>query len=72
MAYNKNNKLLMIWKIQKLTQQHWIEELTTYAWIYRNHIIKVYPISYNKYLQCINTSVPSEIKQLDLEQTQQL
>lgn len=68
MGYNNRNKLLMIWKIQKLTQQHWIEGLTTYAWIYKNHIIKVYPVSYQCYLKYINTSVPSDIKQLDKDQ----
>jgi hypothetical protein len=68
MGYNHTNKLMLIWKIQKLTQAHWIEGLTTYSWIYRNHIVKVYPISYKSYLVYINTSVPSEIKQLEKEQ----
>ena len=55
MAYNNRNKLIMYQRISDIVKAHYITGVTTYKGIWREYVYPVYPISYNTFLQIINT-----------------
>lgn len=65
MAYNRYNLLLKYRQIQEETQKHYVPDITTYAGIYRMHILPKWPMSYNTYMKIVNTNVARELKEYD-------
>lgn len=64
MAYNNQNQLLKIKKIQDIVQENYIEGVTTYKGIWREYVNPTYPCCYATFLKYINTVVPRALLQI--------
>jgi hypothetical protein len=53
MSYNRLYKLEYYLKVVELTNKHYIPGYTTYSSIYRKHILPVYPMSYQQYINIL-------------------
>jgi len=60
MAYNDKNRLRRIKRIQEVTQQHYEPDISSYKGIWRKYIYPEYFISYDTYLEYINTPIKKE------------
>lgn len=55
MAYNHKNKLLLYQKIVDIVNERYEDGITTYKGIWSKYVYPVYPISYGKFLEILNT-----------------
>lgn len=74
MAYNRLNTLMQYKNVVKIVGKHYKNGITTYAWIYREHVNPIYPMSYDKFMDIVNFpnldgEIAKERKKLNRVQT---
>jgi uncharacterized membrane protein len=69
MAFNKINKIKKHILIVEIVNKHYIDGLTPYAAIWRKFVNPVYPMSYNTFMQIINSpGLEKQLAQAEEEQ----
>lgn len=62
-GYNNINKLLKYKNIIDIVNTHYRSGITTYAGIFREYVLPVYPMSYKTFMKIINmTNINTQIE----------
>ena len=62
MAYSNNNKMKRICLVMVIVQKHYVEGVTSYKGIWDKYVNPVYPMSYQTFMNYVNTPIPKELR----------
>jgi hypothetical protein len=64
--YNQINVLRRYKLVIDIVQKHYVEGITSYKGIWREYVYPVYPMSYNTFMQIMNTpNVAGRLRELE-------